>query len=124
MIQFRFEKLEAWQLGIEFCNEVYEVTRVFPDDERYGLTSQLRKAATSIPANVAEGSGRTSDRDNLRFIDIAYGSLMEVVSHIEVAHRRMFVADESRHQLRQLADRLARVLSGLRNHLLKSTPKS
>lgn len=117
MVEFRFEKLDAWQLAVELSDVVYRVTRTFPADERFGLTSQLRRAATSVPANIAEGSGRVSDRDNLRFLEMAYGSLMEVVSHLEVATRQSFIRPEDRETLRIQADRLARVLSGLRSHL-------
>lgn len=121
MVQFRFEKLEAWQFAIDLCDVVYVATRRFPDDERFGLTSQLRKSAVSIPANIAEGSGRTSNKDNLRFVDVAYGSLMEVVSHVEVAHRQDYILPDQREQIREQADRQARILSGLRTHLLKSS---
>jgi four helix bundle protein len=124
MIQFRFEKLEAWQLAIEFCDSVYVATKRFPEDERYGLTSQLRRAAVSIPANIAEGSGRTSDKDNLRFVDVTYGSLMEVVSHVEVAHRQVYIRPDQREKIREQADRQARVLSGLRNYLLGNSSNS
>lgn len=122
MVQFRFEKLEAWQFAITFCNEVYEVTKMFPDDERFGLTSQLRRAGTSIAANIAEGASRFSRRDNLRFVEIAYGSLMEVVSHVEISHRRNFIAVVQYESIRGFADELARMLSGLRNHLSKPNP--
>jgi four helix bundle protein len=77
---FRFEKLEVWQNAIEFAGRVYDFTRPFPADERFGLTSQMRRAAVSISSNIAEGSSRNSDVDFRRFLEIAYGSLMEVVS--------------------------------------------
>ena len=123
MVEFRFEKLDAWQLGIQLCDEVYRLTRSLPTDERFGLTSQMRRAAASVPANIAEGSGRTSDRDNLRFLEMAYGSLMEVVSHVEVAYRQEFFDSGQRESIREVADRVARVLSGLRNHLFQRMQK-
>lgn len=122
MVEFRFEKLDAWQLAIELSDSVYRITRAYPADERSGLTSQLRRAATSVPANIAEGSGRISDRDNLRFLEMAYGSLMEVVSHLEVATRQDFVEPDDREALRAHADRVARVLSGLCAHLSGKIP--
>ena len=91
MAEFRFEKLDVWQRAIGFCDDIYRITHRFPSNERFGLTNQLRRAAVSIPANIAEGSGRMSDRDNLRFVEIAYGSLMEVVSHIEVSFRQEYL---------------------------------
>ena len=92
---FRFEKLDVWQLAIEFSDQIYIATREFPADERFGLTNQLRRAAVSIAANIAEGSGRSSDRDFVRFIEIAYGSLMETVSHLRIAERQKFLSQPS-----------------------------
>jgi four helix bundle protein len=70
---FAFEKLEVWHLAVEFCDDVYRFTRTFPSDERFGLTSQLRRAAVSIAANMAEDSGRSSKKEFVRFVEIAYG---------------------------------------------------
>ncbi len=112
---FRFEKLDAWQLAIEFSDDVYRVTRDFPSDERFGLTNQVRRAAVSIAANIAEGSGRSTDKDFCRFIEIAYGSLMEAVSHLTIAFRQTMLKAEDHRILYEKSDRLARVLSGLRN---------
>ncbi len=76
---FGLKKLDVWSKSIGFANLVYTVTRLFPSDERFELTSQLRRAATSIPTNIAEGSGRTYPIDNCRFVETAYGSLMEMI---------------------------------------------
>ena len=77
----------AWQKADALVLEVYAATRDFPDAERYGLTSQLRRAALSVPANIAEGSGRRTERDFLHFLHIAQGSLSEVEYFIYIAHR-------------------------------------
>lgn len=111
---FRFEKLDVWQLAIDFSDQIYRATREFPSEERFGLTNQLRRAAVSIAANIAEGSGRWSDRDFVRFIEIAYGSLMETVSHLRIAERQQFLTAAVSQTLVDVADRLARMLSGLR----------
>lgn len=113
---FRFEKLEVWQFAIELSDQVYEVTRSFPSDERSGLTNQLRRAAVSVAANIAEGSGRSTDREFVRFLEIAYGSLMEVVSHLKFAERQGFLETGKVEQLYEAADRPSRMLSGLRRH--------
>jgi four helix bundle protein len=89
---FRFEKLAVWQRAIEHAGHVYTITRSFPDDERFGLTSQMRRAAVSISSNIAEGSGRSSDTDFARFIEFGYSSLMEVVSQASVAKLQGFLA--------------------------------
>lgn len=87
---FRFEKLDVWHKAIEHANRVYELTRKFPVDERFGLTSQMRRSAVSVSSNIAEGSGRTSDTGFARFLEIAYGSLMEVVSQAKIAKLQDF----------------------------------
>ena len=116
---FRFEKLDVWQKAVEYAGRVYEVTRKFPDDERYGLISQMRRAAVSVSSNLAEGSARNSDRDFARFVEIAYGSLMETISQAQIAKIQHFIQDDSFNELYQRADQLARMLSGLRSTLLK-----
>ena len=121
---FRFEKLEVWQRAIVFADRVYEVTQPFPGDERFGLTSQMRRAAVSISSNIAEGSGRFSDKDFAHFVEIAYGSLMEVVSQGQIAVRRSFLTTAHHDELYLHAEELARMLSGLRNSLLRPSPPS
>jgi four helix bundle protein len=116
---FRFERLDVWQKAVEFTDRVYAVTRKFPDHERFGLSSQMRRASVSIPSNIAEGSGRSSDKDSAHFVEIAYGSLMEVVSQTEVALRQSFLAPEARQDLYERAEQLARMLSGLKRSLLR-----
>jgi four helix bundle protein len=116
---FGFERLEVWQRAVEFADRVYVLTTAFPDHERYGLTSQLRRAAVSISSNIAEGSSRASRKDFARFVEIAYGSLMEVVSQLQIAKRRTFLNNRAFDELYESADELARLLSGLKAGLLK-----
>jgi four helix bundle protein len=120
---FRFEKLLVWQKAIEFADQIYAVTRAFPSDERFGLVSQMRRAAVSISSNIAEGSSRTSDTDFARFLEIAYGSLMELVSQAQVAIRQSFLMEDSLNALRKRAEELARMLSGLKASLSAKTGK-
>jgi four helix bundle protein len=87
---FNFEKLDVWNDAIAFADSVYTITRAFPDDERFGLTSQMRRAAVSISSNLAEGSSRSSRPDYSRFIEIATGSLYEVVSQSVISKRQDF----------------------------------
>ena len=82
---FRFEKLEVWHLARTLNRSVYQATKRFPKDELFGLTSQLRRASISVSSNIAEGSGRNSDADFTHFLEIAYASLMEVVSQLYLA---------------------------------------
>jgi four helix bundle protein len=115
---FRFEKLEVWHKAIEMSDRVYEITRKFPDNERFGLTSQMRRAAVSVASNVAEGSSRMSTMDFLRFIEIAYGSLMELITQALIAKRQGFLPEESYNEAYRQSEQLARMLSGLRSSLL------
>ena len=117
MSGFRFEKLDVWHRAVDFADSVYNATSSFPADERYGLTNQMRRAAVSVSSNIAEGSGRASDRDFGRFVEIAYGSLMEVVSQLSIAQRRKFILKETFDTVYQQADEVARMLSGLKAHL-------
>ncbi len=118
---FNFEKLDAWNLVIEFSDEIYTATRRFPKDEQFGLRSQLRRAACSISANLAEGSGRSSKKDFARFVEIAFGSLMETVSHLVISKRQEFIQAPTYTELYDKAERLGRVLSGLRRSLGRET---
>jgi four helix bundle protein len=116
---FRFERLEVWRRSIEFADAIYSVTRGFPVEERYGLSRQLRRAAVSISSNIAEGSGRSSDKDFAHFVQMAYGSLMEVISQSQIAENQTFLQPESHTELYRRAEELARMLSGLRPSLLR-----
>jgi four helix bundle protein len=79
--------LHVWELGMQIVERVYELTQGFPADERFGLTSQLRRAAVSIPANISEGNARNSTREYLRFLSIGIGSLAEVETMLDIALR-------------------------------------
>src|SRR5580704_4405248 len=91
---FNFEKLETWQKAIAFADLIYELTHNFPADERFGLTNQMRRAAVSISSNIAEGTSRLSQTDYARFIEIATGSVFEVVSQAFVGRRQGFLNEE------------------------------
>ncbi len=112
MNRFRYEKLSVWQRAIDFADVIYTVIEGFPKDERFGLTNQMRRAAVSISSNIAEGSGRSSDAENARFVEIAYGSLMEVTSQATLAERRNYLNHDYLQQIRILAEELAKMLSG------------
>ena len=121
---FRFEKLDVWQKAIEFADNIYSATKGFPVEERFGLTSQLRRAAVSVSSNIAEGSGRPSDKEFARFLEIAYGSTMEVVSQARIATRQGFLEEKSARGIDRRAEQLARRFSGLRAKLLASAPQT
>jgi four helix bundle protein len=114
---FNFEKLDVWQKAIDFADLVYNQTRNFPGDERFGLTNQMRRAAVSISSNIAEGTSRMSQADFARFIEIATGSVFEVVSQSFIGRRQGFLTEEGFRKLYSAADEIGRMLSGLRKSL-------
>lgn len=120
MAAFPFEKLDVWQKAIDFADLVYGLTRGFPADERFGLTSQMRRAAVSVSSNIAEGSSRFSHDDFSRFIEIATGSLFEVVSQSVISRRQGFLSEEDYLTIHRAAEEQGRMLSGLRRSLQRS----
>ena len=115
---FNFEKLDVWNEAIEFADVVYELTGAFPSDERFGLTNQMRRAAVSISSNIAEGSSRMSRADFARFVEIASGSLFEVVSQSKISLRRGFLTQAHYDQIYKAAEKQSKMLSGLRKSLV------
>jgi len=114
---FNFEKLDVWHKAIDFANRVYTVTKQFPDDEKFGITSQLRRAAVSITANISEGSGRSSKKDFQHFISIAYGSTNEVMSLLIISQRQNYINNNEFKELKDELVIIARMLSGLSKSL-------
>ena len=115
---FNFEKLDVWQKAIDFADLVYNRTRGFPADERFGLTNQMRRAAVLVSSNIAEGASRISQTDFARFIEIASGSVFEVVSQSFIGRRQGFLTEEGFRALYSSADEIGRMLSGLRKSLI------
>ena len=114
---FNFEKLETWHEAIAFADLVYQLTRNFPVEERFGLTNQMRRAAVSISSNVAEGCSRSSRVDYARFVEIATGSLFEVVSQATIGRNQGFLTADAYQQIYAAAEKQSRMLSGLRRSL-------
>lgn len=112
-----YRDLIAWQKGIGLVAEVYRVTRAFPKEEQYGLTSQLRRAAVSVPSNIAEGQGRKSNGEFRRFLHNAAGSLMEVETQLTIAGVLQFMAQPQVDELLARTSELGRILNGLINSM-------
>jgi len=117
---FPFEKLRVWQGAREFVKEIYHVTRSFPASELYGLTSQINRASVSVAANLAEGSSRTSRKDQAHFSQLAYSSLMEVASLIILGVDLEFLAPASEQTLRIKIESVSLQINALRNSQLDS----
>lgn len=108
-----YRDLEVWKLGMEVVEEVYRITRAMPSDERFGLTSQSRRAAVSIPANIAEGRSQHTVGGYLRHLGIAGGSLAELETHLILANRLGMLAESQTAPTMAMTGRLGRMLNTL-----------
>jgi four helix bundle protein len=115
---FNFEKLDVWQEAISFADLIYEVSAKFPDQERFALINQMRRAAVSISSNIAEGSSRLSRIDFARFVEIATGSLFETLSQARIALNQKFLPRDAYTRICTAAEKQSRILSGLRRSLV------
>ncbi len=108
-----FRKLQLWKSSMNLTTEIYRLTRNFPDHERYGLSSQMQRASVSIPSNIAEGFGRESTKELLRFLYTARGSLMEFSTQLEICNNLGYLSEEEHSSIQWLADEVNRLLNGL-----------
>lgn len=108
-----YRDLRVWQRAMELVFGVYDVTRSFPKDELYGLVSQMRRAAVSVPSNIAEGKGRLTDRDRAHFYSQARGSLLELETQILIAQRLEYMFEARAKSLIETAAELGRMLNAL-----------
>jgi four helix bundle protein len=112
-----YEDLDVWKLGVELSIRCYRMVRELPDSEKYGLSSQMRRCAVSIPANIAEGHARRQPKPFLNHVNIALGSLAEWVTYLVVAERLHFISREVLEAEKSQADTLGRRLHALANSL-------
>ncbi len=120
---FGYRKLVAYQKAKEIVRRTYKLLKKFPTEERYAMCDQLRRASVSITSNIAEGVNRFSVKDKAHFVEVAYGSLMEVSSQFEIAEDLGYVTSEERLSMDQLIEEDARLLSGLLNSYKSSEAK-
>ena len=117
----KYRKLLVYEKATTLVVHVYKLLKKFPKEEQYALCDQLRRAVVSIPSNIAEGVGRISNKDRAHFIEIAYGSLLEVNCQMDVAKRLGYIAEEEELiEMDQKCVELARMLSGLRASVLQT----
>ncbi len=114
-----FRDLEVWKAAVDLATRTYRATRAFPSDERFGLTSQMRRAATSVAANIAEGHARNGTREFLHFLSIALGSLAELETECEIAMRCGLFESESANELLKTAGQLRVLMLSLRMALAR-----
>jgi four helix bundle protein len=114
-----YRELIVWQKAMNLVEATYRMTTKFPREELYGLTSQMRRAAISVPSNIAEGQARSTTRDFLHFLAIAYGSLKEIETQVLIAERLRYINNRQSTDFVQSTIEVARLISGLANSLKK-----
>lgn len=102
---FSFEKLIAWQKARELALEIYKITKLFPKDELFGITSQMRRCSVSVASNLAEGSGRNSMKDKARFTEIAYGSALELLNQLILSFDFEYIEEQKYIEIREKNNR-------------------
>lgn len=122
MAEFGYEKLEVWRYGMDLVRDIYRVTRKFPREEQFGLTSQLRRAAVSVPANIAEGYGRGTKPHFAQFACISRGSLYETRTLLEIALATEIASENDINPLLERAVILSRMLDGFIRSLRSAEP--
>lgn len=114
---YYFEKLDVWQQARQLVVRVYKLLEKFPKEEKYALCEQLRRSVISIPSNIAEGSGRIAKKETIHFLEIAYGSLMEMYCQLQLAVDLHYITDDDFNGIKPLILKVSKLLSGL--HLSK-----
>jgi four helix bundle protein len=122
MRQYSFERLEVWQLSRSMVKVIYKITGQWPVDERFGLVSQARRSALSVPTNLSEGSSRTSGKEQARFTEMAFGSLMEVLNLLILAHDLDFLSLEDLNEIRPSIEEIGNKLNNLKNPQINKSP--
>jgi four helix bundle protein len=112
--KFSFEKLDVWQDSRALTKLIYVVTKSFPDSEKFGLVSQMRRASVSVSSNIAEGSSRTSKKDQAHFYQIAYSSLMELLNQVIISRDLEFLNENHETQIRNSIGKVSNKLNALR----------
>jgi four helix bundle protein len=115
MYTYSFEKLEVWQLSRNTVKDIYKITEQFPDKERFGLTSQIRRAIVSVSSNLAEGSSRKTSREQARFTQIAFSSLLEVLNQLILSTDLNYISTEELNEIRPKIEELSNKLNAFYN---------
>jgi len=117
---FSFEKLTVWTDSKELVKTIYSITRNFPDEEKFGLTSQLRRASVSVASNLAEGTSRKTNKDKAHFTTMSYSSLMEVLNQVIISRELDYINEEDYLVVRESIQKIANKLNALRNSQISS----
>ena len=123
MKDFFYKKLDAYIIAKEFTIYVYSLQRIFPPFEQYAICDQIRRAAVSVPSNIAEGMGRMAIKERLHFLEISYASMIEVLCQLDIAQSLGYISMEELEKAEDIADHLSRIMSGLRKNLSSRIPQ-
>jgi four helix bundle protein len=115
--------LEVWKESIKLVKDIYLITKKYPKDELYGIVSQIRRSAVSVPSNIAEGSARNSNKDYIRFLYISFGSLTELETQIIISQELEFICFEESKKLQDQITNISKMLQGLIKYLVNKESK-
>ena len=113
MLEKPHKKLDVWHKSIDLVQKIYELTQLFPKTEDYGLTNQMRRAAVSIPANIAEGAARQTKKEFVQFLHMAQGSLSELDTHLEISNKLQYTGKKDFGDIPLLMNDIDKMLTGL-----------
>ena len=118
MYVYSFEKLEVWKESIKLVKQVYRFSKSFPDDEKYGLSSQIKRSAVSVVSNISEGTSRITNKDKAHFTSMAFSSTMELLNQLIIAKELNFIQENTYKETRLIINKIANMLNALRKSQL------
>ncbi|MBU3822900.1 four helix bundle protein [Flavobacteriaceae bacterium XHP0103] len=120
MHTYSFEKLDVWKESIKLASNIYNYTKAFPDDEKFGLTSQMRRCSVSISSNIAEGTSRLTNKDKSHFMTIVYSSALELLNQAIISKELSFISEENYKSIRLEVESITNKINALRKHFINS----
>ena len=120
MHTYSFEKLEVWKESIKLATKIYNCTKLFPNEEKFGLISQMRRCSVSVSSNIAEGTARLTNKDKAHFMTMAYSSTLELLNQAIISKELNFISEENYNSIRFDLESITNKINALRNHFLKS----
>lgn len=117
---YSFEKLEVWKESLKLAVNIYNYTKSFPDEERFGLVSQMRRSSVSISSNIAEGTARLTNKDKAHFMAVSYSSTLELLNQAIILKELNFISEENHKNIRLEVESITNKINPLRDHFLNS----
>jgi four helix bundle protein len=121
MYLYSFEKLEVWKESIKLIKSIYDLTKDFPESEKFGLVNQLRRASVSIASNLAEGTSRSTNKDKAHFTTMAFSSLMEVLNQLIISKELNYISKKNIEELREHISKISNMLNALRKSQINNS---